>query len=196
MNLRPMLILLTIAMAMPAAAQQAFPQAAAPAQPAAATATGFPQLPQSRACTADDLPGVWKLLRVYEAPSGIEMTAFVTNPVQYILFDANSIYGKYNAGRTELPAPSIRNAITQHASGLQQYLVDASGFVFFYQDKAAIDTQACFIVANPLGQFLAGQMLLMPPEGTIQGRLVKVYARVNEQPQQQRGRGRRRRQQP
>ena len=190
--------LLLMVITLPAAAQQPFPQAPAPAQPAYVPppATAFPQLPPSRACATQDLPGIWKLHRVYEAPLGTEMTAFLANPVQYILFDANSTYSKYNAGQTEIPPASIRGEITQHTSGLQQYVVDASGFVFFYQDGKAIDTQACFIVANPLGQFQAGQLLMMPPEGTIQGRLVKVYVRINEQqPGRGRGRGRGRGQQ-
>ncbi len=172
-------------MTAPAAAQQ--PVQYAPPAPV------FPQLPPSRPCTAKEVPGVWKLLRVFETPSGAEMSAFLSNPVQFILFDANSTYGKY-IGNAELPPASIRGEIAKQVSGLQQYLVDASGMVFFYQDRASTDTQACFIVVTPVEPFAAGQMLLMPPEGTIKGRMVKVYIRVNEQPppQPRRGRGRRR----
>jgi len=180
-------VLLLLATAIPAAnAQQ--PMTAQPGrqrQPAA-QAQNFPKLPPSFSCTAGILPGVWKLLHIYQLPVGEEETEFLVNPVQYLLFNTNNTYGKYNAGRNELAPETTRNEITKHVTGLQQYLLDSSGFIFFYQDKTPIDTQACFIVASSQGPFAPGQMLLMPPQGQIQGRLIRVYSRINEQPQQQR----------
>jgi len=165
-------------------AQQMTAQAGRPRQPGYAAQTqNFPKLPPSFPCTVGVLPGVWKLVHLYQAPIGDELTEFLAAPMQYMLFNTNNTYGKYNAGRTEVAPETIRDEITKHTTGLQQYLLDTSGFIFFYQDKTPIDTQACFIVANSQGPFAPGQMLLMPPQGQIQGRLLRVYGRVNEQPQ-------------
>ncbi|MDE3060915.1 MAG: hypothetical protein KGJ06_07880 [Pseudomonadota bacterium] len=139
----------------------------------------FPQLPPSSPCRQADIVGIWSLVHVYESPSGSEAAAAVSSPSQYMLFDANNTFGKYNAGNTPLPPDQVRAQILSHASGVQQYVVqDKTGFIFFYDNSVAFDTQACFIVANPVDAFYEGEMLLMPPEGQIKERLVKVYAKI------------------
>lgn len=150
-------------------------------QPAAAQmaqdSSGFPALPPSRTCTPADVPGVWRMANVYESPVGLEVSAFRTNPVQYIWFRPDTIYYKF-AGQKNLPLPTIGGIMKKGAKGTQQYVVNESGIIYFYVNSAAIDTQACFIVANATGSFKVKQMLLMPPEGQIKGRLVKVYTKI------------------
>ena len=62
--------------------------------------------------------------------------------------------------------------------GLQQFVIQKSGMIFFYQNSVAVDSQACFIVASHVGSFLVGQMLMMPPAGQTSVRLVKVYEKI------------------
>lgn len=158
------------------------PPAQLPAMPkppeAAPVKADIPPLPQSRSCKAPDLIGLWKLAQVFESPPGTEISAFTGNPVQYLLFRPDSFYGRLNAGKTEMPAGAAISNITQHTAGQQQYVAQNSGFVYFYQDSVAVDTQACFIVAKSSDGFTQGQMLLMPPQGKINGRLVKAYSKV------------------
>ncbi len=136
-------------------------------------------LPPSRACSKREVPGIWKLIQIFEVPSGAETADFAENSVQYMLFNPNSIYGKYNSGADRsFPPDWCVQPDSQHNSALQQYLVQNTGIMLFLSDRIAIDTQACFIVVNPVGNFSAGQMLLMPPEGQIQGRLVKSMAKA------------------
>jgi hypothetical protein len=135
-------------------------------------------LPPSRPCTAADMVGLWKMMQVYEAPAGIETEAFKANPTQYIYFQPNNVYGRYNAAGPDMSYDQVRDEIAHHAAGLQQYVVQDSGFLFYYQDKIPTDTQACFIVVTAKDPFVVGQALLLPPKGQIQGRLVKGYLKV------------------
>jgi hypothetical protein len=161
--------------------QQQLPQQQ---QAYAAQAQIFPKLPPSRACTAADLVGIWKLLLLYETPVGTDMTDFLTNPVQYLVFNNNNTYGKIVSEHQEIPPGGIHWRVSK-LPGLNQYIIDSSGFVFFYQDKQAIDTQACFIVVVQQEPFNVGQMLLMPPQGQTKERLLKIYGKVDERPQPQ-----------
>lgn len=138
----------------------------------------FPVLPPSRPCTPQDVPGLWRLGQVYENPAGSVFSDFTAYPTQYLFFSGD---GTYNASKVQ-PAPDDNVALsylsTQKPQSLQQFLVQESGFIFFYRDGAAIDTQACFIVANQRDPFRIGQMLLMPPQGQSATRVVKVYDRT------------------
>ena len=177
-------LVLAMGYAASAAAQNPYNAAQQPSYQQAyeSQAQYFPKLPPSRACTMQDLAGIWKILLVYEKPVGPDMTNFVTNPVQYLLFNTDSTFGIINGHGRELPPVVIRDiGAKEQAQALLQYVVDASGFIFFYQNKQATDTKACFIVAVQEGQFYPGQMLLMPPEGQSKERLLKVYSKVNEQ---------------
>ena len=135
-------------------------------------------LPPSNPCKATDLPGVWKLENVYESPSGKEAASFAASPSQYIYFEDNNVFGKYNAPAGNMKPEDIRDQIVQHASGLQQYLMQDKEFIFFYQDRVASGTQACFIVETAQSPFAKGQLILMPPKGTVSGRLVKWYSKI------------------
>lgn len=146
------------------------------AKPATTPAQPFPKLPVSNACTPQDIKGLWQLGNVFEMPAGAETASFAASRFQYVYFQDNSLYGRYNASQA-MPADQVRQQITTHAAGLMQYVVQ-NGFVYFYQNQALKDTQACFIVANANENFSVGQMILMPPKGQIQGRLVKTYTRM------------------
>lgn len=141
----------------------------------------FPQLPPSRPCTAKDLVGIWKLATVYEEPLGPETTNFHALPNQYFMYKKDSIYGKYNAPTSDLPAVMVMDEINKRDDGLHQYLVNESGIVYYYNQGVAVDSQACFIVANEREPFYIGQMILMPPKGSTTTRLVKLYNRISSQ---------------
>jgi len=164
----------------PAAAQMRAGQA--PTQGNGKTPDSFVRLPPSKTCMVEDMHGLWKLVAIYESPPGSETDAYTLNPMQYIYFKDNNVYAKYNGGRVERQASDVINQIDSHTVGLLQYVVQDAGLVFFYQDSVAIDTQACFIVTTSLKPFPMGDMLLMPPKGSIKGRLVKEYRRVPIEP--------------
>jgi hypothetical protein len=170
--------------------------------PAPVTKSTFPSLPLSKPCKTEDMEGLWKLQHVYEEPVGTESQGFEAAPVQYVLYQSDGVYGKYNGSRTVMPPKFVIGQIRQHSTGLLQYVVQASGIVYFYQDKVATQAQSCFIAVEARDdQFTKDDMLLMPPKGQIQGRLVKVYTKVwsrsnSNNPPQQNGprRGKRMRQ--
>ena len=165
------------------------PSAIAPPLPVTAAAvspsgvkSSVPPLPVSRPCKQQDIQGLWKLQRVYEEPVGNETVAFNAHPLQYISYEANGIYGKYNGATVAIPPELILAQIKEHAAGLQQYLVQDAGMVYFYQDGVANDTQVCFVVVEKNGSFTDGDMLLMPPKGKISGRLIRHYVKIGAKP--------------
>jgi hypothetical protein len=137
----------------------------------------FPTLPPSRACGKEDVVGLWKLSHVYEVPLAAESAALFNSPIQYINFHGNSTYGLY-AGRKDLPAGQEALIIDQMKEPLHQFVVDKTGFIYFYREGIVIDTKACFTVATTTPSFTAGEMLLMPPQGQSRVRMVKVYNKV------------------
>jgi hypothetical protein len=142
-------------------------------------AGNFPPLPPSRPCARPDTDGLWKLKNVFENPRGPTTSDFANNPHQYILFLRDDTYRTYKDVWGEKSSEQVRTELeTTPAANLQQFLVHESGMIFFYVDGVNIDSQACFIVANPRGSYLAGQMILMPPEGRIATRLAMVYERI------------------
>lgn len=140
--------------------------------------TNFPALPPSRPCKVEDLRGLFRLVNVYEDPAGTETTSFQTSPHQFLLFKASSIYMRANIESDNLNPKGIVEYMKEHSSGLSQYLLQENGFVYFYQDSVANDVKACFIVADNKVPFKTGQMILMPPKGQSQVRLVKLYDRI------------------
>lgn len=156
------------------------PAPAAPAlvitTPPVAQSSYFPALPPSKPCNRQDVDGLWKLKQVYEVPAGKITTDFNAKPHQYLLFTRDETYTVYKDVWGEKGPKEVflgmRNARTQ---ALQQFVVHESGIVFFYTDGRPVDSKACFIVANPQAPFVAGQMLLMPPEGTSKIRSLRVY---------------------
>lgn len=140
--------------------------------------SSIPPLPVSRVCAKPDIEGLWKLQRVYEEPLGMEVAAFKATPMQYLYFRGDGTYGKYS-GEGALTAPAaIIDYIGHHTVGLQQYLLQDTGLIYYYQDKIASNTQTCFIVVQPSATFALGSLLLMPPKGQINGRLIKQYSKV------------------
>jgi len=137
----------------------------------------FPALPQSKICDKNSLVGAWKLLMVYEVPSGKEIALYTNRPLQYLMFEPDSRYGEYISPLRVVTVNSARKAALAPKT-IQQYTVSDSGLVFFYKNSIASDSLACFIVAKDEGAFEAGQMLLMPPEKVAKGRMVKVYQKV------------------
>ena len=147
----------------------------------------FPPLPPSRPCSVQDLAGMWRLVVIYEDPPGTETTGFGVNRFQYLMFDKNTVFGKYNSPNTPLPADMLRGEIEkiQQQQGLQQYLLNESAILYFYSQGIAVDAMACFIVVNERGTYKPGQLILMPPKGQTKTRLAKVYERYNIKPAKQ-----------
>ena len=158
------------------------PAAPAPAQAPEASRSNIPQLPVSEKCKPDDVRGLWKLKQVFEDPSGVESAAFQVSPVQYLFFKADGFYGKYNGASIAMPANIIKDEIKKHSTGLQQYLVQDGGYIYYYQDKVAVDLHVCFIVSESKNMFEKDDMILMPPKGQIKGRLIKLYTRATPKP--------------
>jgi len=151
----------------------------APAPIKVAEAPKMPQLPPAKPCIAAEVAGLlWKEIQVYEVPPGDETQALSENPEQYLLLRVNNTYAQLNAGHTAMSEADIRAAMDQNNTVLSQYLLQNTGMIYFYQNSAVVDTQVCFIVTNPKGEFHVGQMLLMPPEGQLPQRVVKVFDRV------------------
>jgi hypothetical protein len=141
----------------------------------------FPPLPPSRPCARPDADGLWQLKNVFEKPRGPTSADFANNPYQYILFLRDDTYRTYKEVWGEKYPEELKYELQNTPpTSVQQFVVHESGMVFFYVDGQNIDSQACFIVANALGPYQAGQMILMPPEGRIATRLALVYERVLE----------------
>ena len=138
----------------------------------------IPALPPSEICAKWKILGTWKLLMVYESPPGRELERYVTEPLQYYVFMGDDRYGEYTGGLNALTPEEIRNFILNNQKTAHQFVVN-SGSVFFYKDGVAVDSLACFMVAETLKPFTFGQMLLMPPQhSAASGRMVKVYQKV------------------
>jgi hypothetical protein len=164
------------------------PVVAAPSNPLQPQAGYFPQLPPSRPCARPDADGFWKLKYVFENPVSSETLSFRSQPHQYILFLRDDTYKTHKAIWADKTETTIKTQMmTETPPKLQQFVVHESGFIYFYNDGVAVDTQACFIVANSRGEFKEGQMLLMPPEGQSPTRLVKVYESIDEDNQSSSG---------
>ena len=157
--------------------------AQAPGQPPAADAvavrTGdFPALPPSRVCKAGDIVGVWRLLQVYEDPSSTEAVAFAAQSIQYIYFGKDTVFKDYRNAHNTLSDEAIRRTLMEREESLRQYVLK-EGVLFFYTDSVLAGSLACFIVANPRGDFSVGQMLLMPQapaDGSMPAiRMAKLY---------------------
>ena len=140
----------------------------------------FPKLPPSKVCDKNSVVGVWKLLMVYEVPSGKEIALYTDRPLQYMVFDDDNRYGEYISPLRDVAINEVEKvAITSAGKTIQQYNVDNSGQIFFYKNSIATDSLACFISARNDGAFEIGQMLIMPPEKTANGRkMVKIYQKM------------------
>jgi hypothetical protein len=138
----------------------------------------FPSLPPSSRCTKDLLAGTWKLLALYEVPAGREMQLYIKRPLQFNVFSHDGLYSSYISSWRDIPYQNVKREAFAQKGGPQQFVVKDSGIIFFYKDGIAIDSLACFIVAQNDGPFELGQMLLMPPEQAARGRLVKIYQKV------------------
>jgi hypothetical protein len=140
----------------------------------------FPPLPPSRPCAASDIFGNWKLIEVYEEPPGNALAEYGLRPNQYMQFFPDSTYMRFSDPYARKLTPEgVQREIkkSQPDGALYQYVLGESGVIYFYSQGVATDSLACFIVANQRGNFLVGQMLLMPQAGQQSSRLVKVYNR-------------------
>lgn len=138
----------------------------------------FPVLPPSEFCTKEDLIGIWKLLMVYEVPSGHEIELYTRRPLQYYVFEADSRYGEYTNILNAITLKDMRDSVILNQRYIQQYSLNKTGMIFFYKDSSPIDSLACFIVAKTTPPFAKGQMLLMPSVKSAKGRMVKVYQKL------------------
>ncbi len=139
----------------------------------------FPKLPASSLCTKDKLVGIWKLLMVYEVPSGKEMSVYSATPLQYFVFEPDSRYGEYRSILHAITLKDVRDYVLEKSGSGQQFTLNKSGMVFFYKNSIAVDSLACFIVENYSPPFGKGQLLLMPPQKAAAGaRMLKVYEKV------------------
>jgi hypothetical protein len=163
-------------------------EAIAPAPPSTLPSTNtrnasyFPALPPSKPCTVGDVVGNWKLVQVFEEPQGAASAAFSYEPYQYLSMTAEQTYKSYKNMRAENEPVVLSLLQRTEEDGLKQYVIGDSGVVYFYDEGVVMDTQVCFIVSNPRGQFTVGQMLIMPPapaDGNVPSvRLAKVYTRI------------------
>jgi len=155
------------------------PQRPAPTPPqAAGQQVTIPDLPPSLPCKTEWLAGLWLQTQAFESPLGKETELFKQNPMQYIGFSKDSRLYRYNSGKTYTDPKVVLDLVTNHSGALVQYLLQDTGMLYFYQDSVAIDSQVCFIVAETHPPYAAGNLILMPPKGTIQGRLIKLYRKV------------------
>jgi len=143
----------------------------------------FPKLPPSKFCTKESIAGVWKLVMVYEVPSGSEMQTYAKYPLQYQIFEDDNLYGDYIGVLGSRSVLEARREARRKLDGFRQYVVDDSGGLFLYKDGIAVDKLACFIVASTTPPFSYGQMLLMPPQKSATARLVKVYQKMPNEPE-------------
>jgi|GEM_PF-2811582 len=135
----------------------------------------FPTLPPSAFCKKEDLIGIWKLVMLYEVPSGREIEIYTQRPLQYYVFEADSRYGEYVSILSAATLKEVHDSVMKGQRQILQYSLNKSGMVFFYKDGTAVDRLACFIVAKTNPPFAKGQLLLMPSEKSARGRLVKIY---------------------
>jgi hypothetical protein len=164
--------------AVPAQAQVPSPSAAAIERLPTSSLDVFPKLPPSTFCTKENLLGMWKLLMVYEVPSGREIKFYTNNPLQFYVFNADSRYGRYESVLHAITLADVKRIAMSQISNTQQYTLNQSGTLFFYKNQVAVDSLACFIVAANSGPFLSGQLLLMPPKKSQRTRMVKVYQKM------------------
>lgn len=160
-----------------AQAQAPAPQVSIERQPTSSLDV-FPKLPPSTFCTKENLIGMWKLLMVYEVPSGHEIKVYTYNPLQFYVFNSDSRYGRYESVLHAITLSDVKKIALSQISNTQQYTLNQSGILYFYKDRIAVDSMACFIVAGNSGPFLSGQLLLMPPKKSTRGRMVKVYQKM------------------
>jgi len=138
----------------------------------------FPKLPPSTFCAKENLIGMWKLLMVYEVPSGREIKFYTNNPLQFYVFNADSRYGRYESILHAITLAEVKRIALSQISNTQQYTLNKNGTLFFYKNQVATDSLACFIVAANAGPFMTGQLLLMPPKKSQRTRMVKVYQKM------------------
>lgn len=139
----------------------------------------FPKLPPSSLCAKEKLLGTWKLLMVYEVPSGREMKTYMNSPLQYYVFTPDNRYGEYVGPLQALTLQEVKTLAIDMKSENRQFVVNDKGMLFFYTNRLAVDSLACFIVEGAIAPFRTGQLLLMPPEKSARGgRMLKVYQRV------------------
>lgn len=162
----------------PAQNMPALPQPEPVVQAPAVREVTLPPLPPALTCKPRWLFGLWELKAVYETPLGAETDAYNLNPVQYIRFQRDSRFARYNAGRNRMDPQVVIKTINENTGALIQYLLQDAGMLFIYKDSVATETMVCFIVAETKPPFGAGNLILMPPKGQIAGRLIKVYRKV------------------
>lgn len=138
----------------------------------------FPPLPPSNFCTKEDLIGIWKLIMIYEVPSGREIELYTQKPLQYFVFEADSRYGEYTSILSATTLKEVRDSVIENQRQIQQYSLNKSGMVFFYKDSTPVDSLACFLVAKTTPPFAKGQLLMMPSEKSARGRMVKIYQKM------------------
>ena len=147
--------------------------------PPAAQPGVVPDLPASHPCEAADIRGLWKLLQVYEEPSGPETAVFYSAPSQYIEFKNDNTFDTYEKEKdTAINLRDLAEAMKQQNKVLQQYVLQNEGQLYFYRGGVAYKQQACFIAVESNNIFSNGQMLLMPPNPQSLTRWVKLYSRV------------------
>lgn len=138
----------------------------------------FPKLPESSLCTKEKLVGTWKLLMVYEVPSGREIELYTGNPLQYYVFEPDTRYGEYVSILSAVTLKTVKEVAIDKQKTPQQFLINKDGLIFFYKAALAVDSLACFIVEKTSPPFRVGQLLLMPPEKAAKGRMLKVYQKM------------------
>ncbi len=138
----------------------------------------FPVLPPSSFCKKEDIIGIWKLIMVYEVPSGREIELYTQKPLQYYVFESDSRYGEFTSILSAISLKDVRRSVVENQRTLQQFSLNKGGMIFFYKDRTAVDSLACFIVAKTFAPFAKGQLLLMPSEKAARGRLLKIYQKV------------------
>lgn len=138
----------------------------------------FPKLPESSLCTKEKLVGTWKLLMVYEVPSGREIELYTGSPLQYYVFEPDTRYGEYISILGAVTLKAVREMAIDKQKTPQQFLINKDGLIFFYKAGLAVDSLACFLVEKTSPPFRVGQLLLMPPEKAAKGRMLKVYQKM------------------
>ncbi|MGE0754943.1 MAG: hypothetical protein AB7L92_07250 [Alphaproteobacteria bacterium] len=167
----------------PVVEEENLPESMQPVGAEEGYAVEFPELPPSRVCKKKDVLGMWKLSMVFESPPGIQLDDFGEYPYQYVVFYDNSITRMQKSAREEKSEAAIlRDMQINTSKVLEQFVVDKSGVIYFYKDGVAVDSLACFIVADPVAPFVPGQMLFMPPPEKADVPMVKVYEKVYNAP--------------
>ncbi|MDE3061215.1 MAG: hypothetical protein KGJ06_09405, partial [Pseudomonadota bacterium] len=149
--------------------------------PQLASAQSIPPLPKSRTCHKDDVVGLWQMRQIYQVPAGQELRMYQRFPSQYFLYRPDDTYMVYITTKNKQPPHEVFDQMNQRkVPWLWQFIVDKSGFLFIYRNGKPVnsETEACFIVAKSTRDFDSGEMILMPPEGKVKERLVKVYKKI------------------